>query len=438
MSFVLSNAWALLLGVLLLMVGNGLQGTLLAVRGDFEGFSATTMSVVMSGYFVGFLIGSRVAPELIRRVGHVRVFAALASFISAVFILYAALPYPWVWVLLRIIVGFCFSGVYVVAESWLNDVATNETRGKALSAYLIVQMAGIISAQALLNVADVNGFVLFALMSVLVSISFGPILLSVSPAPAFEATKAMPLRKLWTISPLGCFGIFMLGGVFAAQFGMAGVYATQQELSIGQLSIFVGTIYVGGLIMQYPLGYISDRMDRRRLIAAVTGFGAISMVVGIPLSEHFSVLLILAFIMGGVANPLYSLLLAYTNDYLEHEDMAAASGGLIFLNGLGAISGPLVVGWLMGNVGPSSFFGFIAALLAITAVYAVYRMTQREAVSVDETGAYTAVSMQASPVTVEAVQEIASDQAIEAEAAIEEQGENDTEKTSSSKAVDNS
>jgi len=179
-AYVLTNSWALLLGMFLLMVGNGLQVTLLAVRGDIEGFSASTMSLVMSGYFLGFLLGSRSAPWLIKRVGHVRVFAALASFISAVFILYPTLADPYAWAILRILVGFCFSGVYVVAESWLNGIATNERRGQTLSAYLIVQMLGIIASQGLLVAADPSGFLLFVLISVLVSISFAPILLSVS------------------------------------------------------------------------------------------------------------------------------------------------------------------------------------------------------------------------------------------------------------------
>ncbi|MEO0911758.1 MAG: MFS transporter, partial [Pseudomonadota bacterium] len=169
MLYILRNSWALLLGVLLLMIGNGLQGTVLGLRGAIEGFSAATMSYVMSAYFVGFLLGSRLTPHLIRRVGHVRVFAALGSLISAAFILYAAFPHPIMWAAMRLLVGLCFSGVYVVAESWLNDSASNETRGQSLSLYLIVQMLGIISAQGVVNFADAGGYMLFVIMSVLVS-----------------------------------------------------------------------------------------------------------------------------------------------------------------------------------------------------------------------------------------------------------------------------
>ncbi|MDP4032755.1 MAG: MFS transporter, partial [Pseudorhodobacter sp.] len=209
---VLRNTWALLLGLGLLMLGNGMQGTLLGIRGGIENFSTFQMSLVMSAYFVGFLFGSRLAPVMIRRVGHVRVFAALGSMISAVLILYAAAPDWMVWAALRVVIGFSFSGVYIATESWLNNASTNENRGQALSLYLIVQMIGIIAAQLLLNVGDASGYILFVIPSVLVSLAFTPILLSASPAPAFESTKPMSFRRLYQASPLGCVGMFLLGG----------------------------------------------------------------------------------------------------------------------------------------------------------------------------------------------------------------------------------
>jgi MFS family permease len=341
MILVLRNSWALLLGMMLLLIGNGLQGTLLGVRGAIEGFDAATMSLVMSAYYLGFLAGSRRVAVMIRRVGHVRVFAALASLISAAFIMYAAAPNPYLWVAMRLLVGFCFAGVYVVAESWLNEAATNETRGQALSLYMIVQMVGIISAQGLLTFADASGYTLFIIMSVLVSVSFAPILLTVSAAPAYQTTKRMTLRQLFGISPLGCVGTFLLGGVFAGIFGMASVFGTEKGLSVSQIALFVASIYTGGLLAQFPIGWISDRMDRRRLIMVLTAFGAFVTLVGTFFTGSTPVVMVLGFLIGGVANPLYSLLIAYTNDFLEHSDMAAASGGLLFINGLGAITGPL-------------------------------------------------------------------------------------------------
>ena len=300
----LSGAWALLLGMMLLMVGNGIQSTLLGIRGEIEGFSTFEMSLVMSAYFIGFLGGSRMAPDMIRRVGHVRVFAALASFISAVIILYPTFANPWVWFVGRVIIGFCFSGVYVTAESWLNNAATNETRGQALSLYVIVQMIGVIAAQAIMVTADPSGYVLFVIPSVLVSISFAPILLSISPTPAFDATKPMSLKELIQSSPLGAAGMFLLGGVFSCQFGMSAVYAASIGLSVKDISLFVAAFYVGATVVQYPLGWLSDRMDRRVLIMVAGLVGGLGAILGMVMGGNFWMLVFAATLVGGFSNPL--------------------------------------------------------------------------------------------------------------------------------------
>jgi MFS family permease len=403
---VVSSAWALLLGMCLLMVGNGMQGTLLGIRGGIEGFSTLQMSIVMSAYFVGFLGGSRMAPGMIRRVGHVRVFAALASLISAVMILYPTFPNTIVWSLGRVLIGFCFSAVYVTAESWLNNAATNENRGQALSAYMIVQTLGIVIAQALLLTADPSGFVLFVIPSVLVSIAVTPILLSISPTPPFGTTKPMSLRTLMETSPLGCVGMFLLGGVFSAQFGMAAVYGAEAGLSVAQISLFVAAFFVGSVILQYPIGWISDRMDRRSLIVITALIGGGGSIVGMMLGHIFPILLATAFVVGGMSNPLYSLIMAHTNDFLDHEDMPAASGGMLFINGLGAVLGPVITGWMMGTaLGPGGFYLFTAVLFVALAGYASYRKTQRAAIPVDETGNYVPIYPSATAVAVEIAQE---------------------------------
>lgn len=413
---VLRGSWALLFGMMLLMVGNGLQGTLLGVRGGIEGFSTFEMSFVMSAYFLGFLGGSRLAPDMIRRVGHVRVFAALASFISAVLILYPALAHPVAWTLGRVVIGFCFSGVYVTAESWLNNSSSNENRGQALSLYMIVQMFGIVLAQALLSMGDPSGYALFVMSSVLVSISFAPILLSISPTPAFDTTKPMTLKQLFVVSPLGCVGMFLLGGVFSAQFGMSAVFGVEAGLSVAQISIFVSTIYVGALLLQYPIGWISDRMDRRGLILVVSGLGGIASVIGFLFGTDFYVLLVVGFLIGGTSNPLYSLLLAYTNDFLDVEDMASASGGLIFINGVGAIAGPIITGWMMGAIGNYGFFLLIAFLMIGLAVYALFRMTQRSVSDlIDETSSYAPINPSFTPVAVELASEVYIENVVEDE-----------------------
>ena len=412
MLLVMQGSWALLLGMLFLQLGNGLQGTLLGVRGELEDFSTFEMSVVMSAYFVGFLGASKLVPDLIRRVGHVRVFAALASFISAILILYPLLVNPWVWTGGRVIIGFCFCGVYITAESWLNNAATNENRGQLLSSYMVVQMAGIVAAQLLLLIGDPSGFELFVLISVLVSISFAPILLSITPTPAFETTKPMSFKELFSTSPLGCVGMFFLGGIFSAQFGMAPVFGTSAELSLPQISIFVAAFYIGAMVFQFPVGWLSDRMDRRILIVATSAIGFIAAVFAIFGENIFIILLGSAFFIGGMSNPLYSLLIAYTNDFLEPDDMASASGGLLFLNGLGAISGPLFTGYLMTEIGPTGFFVILAALLGLLTVYGFYRMTQRGISDVD-TSSYATVLPTTSVVAVEIAQELAIEAAEE-------------------------
>lgn len=412
---VLSSAWALLLGVGLLMLGNGLQGTLLGVRGDIEGYSEFMMSLIIAGYFVGLLIGSWMAPGMIRRVGHVRVFAALASLISAVMVIYPAIPNPIVWIIGRIVVGFCFSGVYVTAESWLNNASDNQNRGKALSLYMVVMTLGLVAAQGFILIGDPAGYLPFVIASIAVSISFAPILLSISPTPAFDTAKRMTLRELMEASPLGCVGMFLLGGVFSAQFGMAAVYATSVGLATYQISMFTASFFVGALFLQFPLGWISDRMERRVLIIFVAGTASAASIMAMILGGSFVLLLTSAFVIGGLVNPLYSLLLAHTNDYLEHDDMAAASGGLVFINGLGASSGPLIIGWLMSDsvIGPSGFFLFMAVLLGALVFYAAYRSTQRATVPVEETGVMPVMSPTATSVGVEMAQEYAIETELE-------------------------
>ena len=408
---VLQSAWALLFGMGLLMIGNGMQGTLIGIRGEIEAFSTLQMSIVVSAYFVGFLGGSRMAPDMIRRVGHVRVFAALASLVSGAIILLPAAPDPWVWTAGRVLIGFCFSAVYVTAESWLNNAASNETRGQALSLYMIVQTLGIVVAQYLLLLADPSGFVLFVIPSILVSLAITPILLSISPTPAFETTHPTSIKELLRISPLGCVGMFLLGGIFAAQFGMSAVYGSEAGLSVAQISTFVSTFFIGAIITQYPIGWMSDRMDRRVLIVGVSIIGAIGAIIGALFGENFPILLVSAFVMGGASNPLYSLLIAHTNDFLDPDDMAGASGGLIFINGFGAIGGPLITGWAMELVGPSGFFWFTLMLFAVLIVYGLYRTTQRAAISVEDTGSYVPVMPNAGAMAVEVAQDIAIEEA---------------------------
>lgn len=407
----LSGVWALLLGIVFIMLGNGMHFTLIGLRGGIEGFSATELAIVTSGYFLGFLSGARITPLMIQRVGHVRVFAALGSFMSAGLIAFPLVTDPIAWTVLRLLVGFCMSGVYVTAESWLNDSTTNETRGSVLAAYMIAQTLGIIGAQGLLTLGDAGTATLFIGASILVSVSFGPILLSATPVPAAKVAKPMSLRRLFTGSPLGTVGIFLLGSVYATQSGMAAVFGTNIGLSSDSVALLVAMLFGGALLLQYPIGWLSDRMDRRKLIFGAAVLGGISCGLGWMAGGNLWFLMAAAFFAGGVTTPLYALFLAYTNDFLTAEEMPAASGGLVFTFGLGAIAGPLLAGWAMGQFDPSAFWLVLGATFATIALYALYRMTQRAVAPAEETESYLGVLPTASPVAVEAAGAWAAEQA---------------------------
>jgi MFS family permease len=416
---VLSGVWALLLGIVLIMLGNGMHFTLIGLRGGIEGFTAAELAVVTSGYFIGFLSGARYTPILIQRVGHVRVFAALGSFMSAGLIAFPLVAEPWAWTILRVLVGFCMSGIYVAAESWLNNATTNESRGKVLSAYMIAQTLGIIGAQALLTLGDAATSALFIGASILVSISFAPILLSVTPAPAAEVARPMSFRQLFAGSPLGAIGIFLLGAIYATQSGMGAVFGSEIAMSANEIALFVAMLFAGALVLQFPIGWLSDRLDRRQVILGVALIGAFASGLGWLAGDGaLWPIMAAAFLAGGMTTPLYALLLAYTNDYLPNEDMAAASGGLVFTFGLGAILGPLLTGWAMQAVGPGGFWLFSGATFAALALYAAWRMSRRAAPQATETDAYLGVLPTASAVAVEAAGTWAVEQA-EAEAEAE-------------------
>jgi MFS family permease len=393
------------------MLGNGMHFTLIGLRGGIEGFTAAELAIVTSGYFLGFLSGARFTPLLIRRVGHVRVFAALGSFMSAGLLAFPLLTEPWAWTVLRLLVGFCMSGIYVAAESWLNNASTNETRGKVLSAYMIAQTLGIIGAQGLLTLGDAGTSVLFICASILVSISFAPILLSATPVPTVEMARPMSMRDLFSGSPLGTVGIFLLGSVYATQSGMGAVYGTQIGLTATQIALFVAMLFAGALVLQYPIGWLSDQMDRRKLIFVAASLGAASCAMGWLTGGGLWPLMAAAFFAGGVTTPLYALFLAYTNDALSAEDMPAASGGLVFTFGLGAIAGPLVTGWAMQEVGPFGFWLVLGATFGAIALYALYRMKQGAKTPVAETESYLNVLPTASAVAVEAAGEWAAENA---------------------------
>lgn len=370
--------WALLLGAALIMVGNGLLVTVLGVRAKLEGFPDAVSGLVMSGYYVGFLAGSFLVPKAIERVGHVRVYAALASLVAAAALVHAIFVTPSVWALMRMVAGFSYAGLYVIGESWLNDRAANEMRGKLLSVYMVIQFAGVAVGQLLLNLADPLGFQLFSLVAILLALAVPTMLLTASRAPAFESPAKMGLIRLFAISPLGVLGCFGVGIAHSAFFGMGAVYAKSTGLSVAQVANFMTAAVIGGVVAQWPVGHLSDRVDRRIIIVVAACIAAGAAVAAVLLPPGMSwVLLGLVFVLGAATLPLYSLVVAHTNDFLKPAEMVAASGSLMLVFGIGAIAGPAVVGVAMSAIGPVGFFLYLAAAHALIALIALFRMTRR-------------------------------------------------------------
>ncbi|MEX1306427.1 MAG: MFS transporter [Rhodovibrionaceae bacterium] len=396
----IKTTWALFLGLALIMLAVGLQNVLLGVRADIELFSTVVTGFIMSGYFFGFVLGSYVTPKLVRNVGHVRVFAALASLASVAVLCHVLLIDAPSWIVMRVITGFAYAGLYVVAESWLNDRSTNETRGQMLSIYMVVVLGGMGGGQVLINLYDPGSFELFLLASVLVSVALVPILLTASPAPAFEAPSSISLLELYRTSPLGVVGAFGTGMAQAALIGMGAVYAASIGLSVAQISLFMGLVYAGGMLLQWPIGRLSDSLDRRQVLTVTTLVAGAAAGVAFVLGLDFGFWPLLACIalLGGTSMPLYSLVVAHTNDHLRPEQMVAASGTLYLAVGLGASAGPILASLAMDEAGPKAYFLFLAVVHGAIGGFALYRMTRRAAVALDEQGDAIPMSQVASPV----------------------------------------
>ncbi|MGX6648927.1 MFS transporter [Maricaulaceae bacterium MS644] len=373
--------WALLLGIALLLAGNGLQGTLLGVVAEDSGFSSAVTGFVMTCFYAGFMLGSLGAERLIARVGHVRTFAALASAGSIAILIHGLAIEPGLWALMRFITGFSFAGLYVVAESWLARQSDNDYRGGLLAVYMIVQHAGLAGGQLLMNTAPTTGLALYVITSIIISAALIPILLSSAPQPHVVIdVERLSLTKLFGVSPLGvagCFGAGLANGIIL---GMSAVYARRLGLDIAAISVFVAAIMVGGAAFQWPVGKLSDRMDRRRVIAGVAGLTAIAALALVPAAALGGVALFTAgFVAGGLALTIYPLSLAHTNDWLKPEQMTASASTLVMVYGAGAVLGPIGAGAFMGWIGPDGFALYLAAIAACLAAYAAYRIPKRAA-----------------------------------------------------------
>ncbi len=400
----ITASWALLLGFGILMLGDGLQGTLLAVRATREGFPTAVTGLVMSSFYAGFLGGTLWAPGIVKRVGHIRVFAALAALASASILLHAAWVHPASWFALRLMSGFCFSGLYIVAESWLNDSTSNQTRGQLLSVYMVITYLAIGGGQLFLNLADPSGYPLFVLTSILISVAVVPLLLTATPAPRFEDSSSLKLTELYRLSPLGVFGMFAVGLVSAAIFSLGPVYAGLRGLDTAGISYFMLAPVIATVLLQWPIGGLSDRFDRRLVIVAVTLIASLAAVLCIY-AARISTLHVTAMfgLFGGFSLPMYALCVAHTNDHLRPEQMVAASGGLILAGAIGAVIGPLGISLAM-DISTDWFFGTLAIVHASIGLFALLRMLARKATPLDLQGSHVPATLLRSSRMAESIQ----------------------------------
>ena len=388
----LKGTWALFFGVGMMMLANGLQGSLIGIRASLEGYSASAAGIILTGYYAGFLLGALYIPQRIKNVGHVRTFAALAS-IASISILIHSLHVSFLgWFLMRFISGICFVGLYTVAESWVNDLSDNEHRGQALSVYMIVSMAGSAFGQLFLNIADPETATLFMIVSVLISISLVPILIVVSKQPDFSVAKFFTVKELYKASPLGVVTSIMTGLAHGTLWGIGSIYGLKNGLSIEQVSIFMFTFVIGGAINQYLVGYLSDKYDRRTIIVIVAFLASIFSVLAVLIGSSFIALIIITFIFGGLTVPLYPLAIAHTNDFLEKDEMVAASAGIQLAAGIGLTIGPIIGGLSIDFIGASGFWIYLFLIHALLGVFGLFRMQVREAVPLNEQGSTVLVS----------------------------------------------
>jgi len=385
----ITSVWALLVGIALLLAGSGLQGSLLGIRASADGFSNLMTGLIMSSYFAGFLVGFVIVPRLVRNVGHIRVFGALASIASAVAVLHSVFVDPVVWIGLRATTGFCYIGIYIIAESWLNDRSTNENRGQILSVYMIVMTAAMTVGPLLLNLGDPFGFDLFIAASVLVSLSLVPVSLTTYSAPRFEEQERLSLRELIKISPLGVASGFVSGATAGALVWLSSVYGDAVGMDIETISFFVAASIVGGVVLQWPIGRLSDRFDRRRILTMVAFVGAAcGLLATFVASDDAIAQMVAVAVVGAFVAPIYSLSISHTNDFLKPAQMVAASSGLLLANGIGGMLGPTVAGGLMQIIGPQGYFWFPAATMGALGAFALYRMTRRASVPMDKQRAF--------------------------------------------------
>ena len=388
---IFKNSWALFTGFAVLITAHGFQGNLLGVRAVVEEFNFITTGTIMSGYFVGYFVGANIIPNLVGKVGHIRVFAAFASMASLAILIHAVFVNPVVWVFGRVLTGFSIIGVYIVVESWLNDRANNRNRGQVLSMYMFITFFGMALGTLLLNFSSPEKFQPFILISLLFSIALIPILLTKRKAPKFKKISSINIKQLYRISPLGSFSMFCTGFIHSAIFTLGAVYVASMNFTIFEISLFLFLVSISGAFFQWPIGYLSDRKDRRLIIIAITFISSVFCIFIISASGTSIENMYLASSVGvdkimfftfvtlyaGFALPMFTLNLAYVNDFIAKEKFVSAGAGLQIIFGLGAMGGPFLCSIFMNIYGSNGFFIFLAIFHFAIGLFGMYRITKR-------------------------------------------------------------
>jgi len=405
----LIKTWPVFFGLGMIMIGNGLQGTLLGVRASIEEFSMFMTGFIMSSYYVGFFIGSLKIPEYVRNVGHIRVFAALASLASITILIHGIKVDPVTWAIVRAVSGAAFAGLFIVVESWLNDSATNKTRGMMFGFYLVVTYVGMALGQLLLNVADPSDIELFILTSILVTLALMPISLSVRPAPNVSVSEKIPLSTLWKTSPLGIFGITLIGFATAALFSIGPIFALEIGLNTSSVTVFMSSFIIGGILLQMPVAWLSDRMDRRRIIISLFFASLLAVIFLIvvvygqlPLYWIYGVMIFL----GGVSLTIYGQCISHVNDHLQQSQFVGSAATLLLMNGVGAMFGPLLVSTLMQFFGAAGFLAALVIVFFIMSCFGIYRLRVRASVPINEQGSTIFTAVPASIMAVQSTDDI--------------------------------
>lgn len=392
--------WSLLFGIVIITMAGGLQGSLIGIRASLEEFDTTMTGFIMSGYYIGFILGAMLVPKWVKEVGHIRVFAAVASLASITILMQSIVIDPLFWTLMRTGTGLCYAGLFIVTESWLNDISSNETRGRLFSIYMIVLWGGSILGQMLLNIASPSGYDLFILTSVLISFALVPLLLVRTPSPTIEVPEKLDMANLIKTAPLGVTGVTLAGVVTGAVLGLGAVYAQSIGMNVAEISLFLGASYIGGLLLQWPIGRLSDVQDRRVTILFVSIIASVTAFVvpfGMYMENHYFMLLGM-FLIGAFSFPLYSLSASHVNDQLRPEQILSASSGLILLNGIGGASGPIIGALAMDFLDINALFWFVAFVNICVAMVAAYRINYQPAMVIEDQGDQVPVALGVSPV----------------------------------------